>query len=437
MVHQKRTMKLGAIIDGPGSHIAAWRHPSTPVDAQLDFDFHLACVRTLERGRFDCVFVPDVVAMWGTDVQHISRTARNEHFEPLSLLAAYAAGTEHIGLAATATTTYNEPYDVVRRFSSLDRISGGRAGWNVVTSAAPWESRNFGFPEHMEHDLRYVRAEEFIGVAKRLWGLERPTAAEAAGARSFFGVRGPLNLPPSPQGSPVIFQAGASPVGREFAARHAEVIFTRHTQLADGQATYEDLKRRVAAHGRDPEQVQIWPGVQPLVAGTEEEARRLIGELHDLVPDIVAVRALQEQLGDVDLTKYPLDGPVPDIPASNRSSSTRAMWTALARRENLTLRQLALRQVADFFAGTPEQVADHMERGFTERAADGYIVDFPHLPASLDAFVDHVVPELRRRGLVSEEYAEGTLREKLGLASPPPADATALAGATTFEEGAA
>lgn len=419
MVHRKRTMKLGAIIDGPGSHIAAWRHPSTPLDAQLDFAFHLACARTLERGTFDCLFVPDVVAVWGTDVRHISRTARNEHFEPLGLLAAYAAGTEHLGLAATATTTYNEPYDIARRFSSLDHISGGRAGWNVVTSAAPWESRNFGFPEHMEHDRRYVRAEEFIGVTKRLWeqartGVRPPAAAPG----EFFDVRGPLNLPASPQGRPVVFQAGASPVGREFAARHAEVIFTRHTRLEDGQETYADLKRRVAAHGRDPERVQIWPGVQPLVAGTEEEARRLIGELHDLVPDIVAVRALQEQLGDVDLTRYPLDGPVPDLPASNRSSSTNRMWVSLARRENLTLRQLALRQVADFFAGTPEQVADHMEQGFTSRAADGWIVDFPHLPSSLDAFVDHVVPELRRRGLVQEEYAEGTLRRKLGLDAP-------------------
>ncbi|WP_031080619.1 LLM class flavin-dependent oxidoreductase [Streptomyces sp. NRRL S-118] len=434
MVHQKRTMKLGAIIDGPGSHIAAWRHPSTPVDAQLDFAFHLECVRTLERGTFDCVFVPDVVAVWGTDVQHFSRTARNEHFEPLSLLSAYAAGTEHIGLAATATTTYNEPYDIARRFTSLDRISGGRSGWNVVTSAAPWESRNFGFPEHMEHDLRYVRAEEFIGVTKRLWAGEPARAAAAAPglSPSFFDVGGELNLPPAPQGRPVIFQAGASPVGREFAARHAEVIFTRHTQLADGQATYADLKRRVAAHGRDPERVQIWPGVQPLVAGTEEEARRLIGELHELVPDIVAVRALQEQLGDLDLTRYPLDGPVPDIPESNRSSSTRKMWTALARRENLTLRQLALRQVADFFAGTPEQVADHMARGFTEGAADGWIVDFPYLPASAEAFVDHVVPELRRRGLVKDEYAEGTLRDKLGLA-----DATAPTRTTTRKAGAA
>ncbi|MFD8288330.1 LLM class flavin-dependent oxidoreductase [Streptomyces lavendulae] len=443
MVHRKRTMKLGAIIDGPGSHIAAWRHPSTPVDAQLDFAFHLACARTLERGRFDCLFVPDVVAVWGTDVQHISRTARNEHFEPLSLLAAYAAGTEHLGLAATATTTYNEPYDVARRFTSLDHISDGRAGWNVVTSAAPWESRNFGFPAHMEHDRRYVRAEEFIGVAKRLWAAAQagsrpgPSQPQPVDPGEFFDVRGPLNLPASPQGRPVIFQAGASPVGREFAARHAEVIFTRHTRLSDGQETYADLKRRVAAHGRDPELVQIWPGVQPLVASTEEEARRLMGELHDLLPDIVAVRALQEQLGDVDLTRYPLDGPVPDIPASNRSSSTARMWVTLAHREKLTLRQLALRQVADFFAGTPEQVADHMERGFTEGAADGYIVDFPHLPASLDAFVDHVVPELRRRGLVREEYVEGTLREKLGLDGPPSGGATAMAGEATITAGAA
>jgi FMN-dependent oxidoreductase (nitrilotriacetate monooxygenase family) len=421
MTHQghRRLLRLGAIIDGPGGHVAAWRHPLAPADAQLDFAFHLRNARTLERGVFDCLFVPDVVAVWGTDVAHISRTARNEHFEPLGLLAAYAAGTTHIGLAATATTTYNEPYDLARAFSSLDRLSGGRAGWNVVTSAAPWESRNFGRPEHMEHDLRYARAEEFLAVATRLWrGAGQDTPLDHHG--EFFDVRGPLDVPPLPQTTPVIFQAGASPVGRAFAARHSEVIFTRHTRLADAQEFYADLKQRAERQGRSRDRIQIWPGLQPIVAPTETAARQRLRELQELVPDIVALRALQDQLGDVDLTGYPLDGPVPDLPVANHSHSTAERWISLARREGLTLRQLALRQTGDIVAGTPEQLADHMETMFTQRAADGFVVDFPYLPGALDDFVDQVVPELRRRGLVRDAYTDGTLRENLGLVAERP-----------------
>ncbi|MEU6183875.1 LLM class flavin-dependent oxidoreductase [Streptomyces coeruleorubidus] len=412
MGHQPRLMRLGAIIDGPGGHIAAWRHPLAQADAQLDFDFHRRNALTLERGIFDCLFVPDVVALWGTDVEHLSRTARNEHFEPLALLSAFAAATEHIGLAATATTTYNEPYGIARKFASLDHISGGRAGWNVVTSAAPWESRNFGFDEHMEHDLRYVRADEFISVTNGLWTRGHSPIDHTG---RFFTVSGPLDVPSPPQGRPVIFQAGASPVGRDFAARHGEVLFTRHTRLADAQEFYADLKSRAATYGRAPEAIQVWVGLQPIVAGTEKAAKERLQELQELMPDIVALRALQDQLGDVDLTGYPLDGPLPDLPVSNHSHSTAQRWIDLARRENLTLRQLSLRTAGDIVAGTPEQLADHMETMFTQAAADGFIVDFPYLPGALDDFVDQVVPELRRRGLVRTAYTDGTLRANLGL----------------------
>ncbi|MFJ3933928.1 LLM class flavin-dependent oxidoreductase [Streptomyces sp. NPDC090029] len=415
MTQQERFIRLGAIIDGPGGHIAAWRHPLTQADAQLDFAFHQRNAETLERGVFDCVFVPDVVALWGTDVEHLSRTARNEHLEPFALLAAYAAMTEHIGVAATATTTYNAPYDIARKFASLDHISGGRAGWNIVTSAAPWESRNFGFPEHMEHDLRYTRAEEFVSVVNRLWTSDgKPIDHEG----QFFQVSGPLNVPQPPQGRPVLFQAGASPVGRDFASRHGEVLFTRHTRLSDAQDFYADLKRRAVEHGRSPEHIQIWVGLQPIVAATEAEAKQRLRELQELMPDIVALRALQDQLGDVDLTGYPLDGPVPNLPVANHSHSTAERWIALARRENLTLRQLSLRQAGDIVAGTPEQLADHMETLFTQGGADGFIVDFPYLPGSLEDFVDQVVPELRHRGLVRTSYVDGTLRDNLGLNVP-------------------
>ncbi|WP_167473414.1 LLM class flavin-dependent oxidoreductase [Nocardia arthritidis] len=413
MTQQQRTLRLGACIDGPGGHIAAWRHPRTPADAQLDFEFHRRNAETLESAVFDCLFVADVVALWGTDVEHLSRTARNEHLEPLALLSAYAATTEHLGLVATATTTYNEPYDLARKFASLEHISGGRAGWNVVTSAAPWESRNFGFPEHMEHDLRYARADEFVSVTNRLW-TSGDEPIEHSGR--FFDVRGPLNIAPLPQGRPVIFQAGASPVGRAFAARHGEVLFTRHPRLSDAQEFYADMKARAAANGRGPNTIQIWPGLQPIVASTEAEARDRLRELQELMPDIVALRALQAQLGEVDLTDYPLDGPVPDLPVTNNSRSTAQRWIDLAHREKLTLRQLSLRTAGDVVAGTPEQIADHMETMFSQGAADGFLIDFPCLPASLDDFVEQVVPELRRRGLVRTSYVDGTLRDNLGLA---------------------
>lgn len=412
MTQQQRTLRLGACIDGPGGHISAWRHPQTAADAQLDFAFHRRNAQILERALFDCLFVADVVALWGTDVQHLSRTARNEHFEPLALLSAYAATTEHIGLVATATTTYNEPYDLARKFASLDHLSGGRAGWNVVTSAAPWESRNFGFPEHMEHDLRYARADEFVSVTNRLWASGAQPIEHSG---QFFSVHGPLNVAPLPQGRPVIFQAGASPVGRAFAARHGEVIFARHTQLSDAQKFYADMKTRAAGNGRSTDTIQIWPGLAPIVASTEAEAKDQLRELQELMPDIVALRALQAQLGDVDLTEYPLDGPVPQLPLTNNSRSTAQRWLDLARQENLTLRQLSVRTAGDIVAGTPEQLADHMETMFNMGAADGFLVDFPYLPGSLNDFAEHVVPELQRRGLVRTSYEDGTLRDNLGL----------------------
>ncbi|WP_217245380.1 LLM class flavin-dependent oxidoreductase [Streptomyces sp. AC602_WCS936] len=423
MTTPRRRITLAGIIDGPGGHVAAWRHPATQADAQLDLAFHRRNAQTLERGLFDAVFIADIVAVWGTRLDSLCRTSRTEHFEPLTLLAAYAAATEHIGLCATATTTYNEPAHVARRFASLDHLSGGRAGWNVVTSAAPWESVNFGFPEHLEHGLRYARAEEFIDVVKRLWDSgEQPLGHRG----EHFDVPGPLGLQRPPQGRPVIIQAGSSPVGREFAARHAEVIFTRHNALSDAQDFYADLKKRVAGHGRDPEKVLVWPTLAPIVAATEAEARQRLAELQDLTHDHVALRTLQDFLGDVDLSAHPIDGPVPDIPYTNQSQSTTERLVGLARRENLSIRQLALRLMGDIVAGTPEQIADHMESWFTGRGADGFNIDFPYLPGSADDFVDHVVPELQRRGLYRTSYEGGTLRENLGI---QPSTTTTEAGA--------
>ncbi|MFH8738844.1 LLM class flavin-dependent oxidoreductase [Streptomyces sp. NPDC017964] len=417
MTTPRRRITLAGIIDGPGGHVAAWRHPSTQADAQLDFEFHKKNARTLERGLFDAVFIADIVAVWGTRLDSLCRTSRTEHFEPLTLLAAYAAATEHIGLCATATTTYNEPAHIARRFASLDHLSGGRAGWNVVTSAAPWESANFGFPEHLEHGLRYQRAEEFIDVVKQLWDSGEHSIGHHG---EHFTVEGPLDIARPPQGRPVIIQAGSSPVGREFAARHAEVIFTRHNTLPDAQSFYTDLKKRVSAQGRDPEKVLVWPTLAPIVAATEAEAEARLQELQDLTHDHVALRTLQDFLGDVDLSAYPIDGPVPDIPYTNQSQSTTERLVGLARSENLSIRQLALRLMGDIVVGTPEQLADHMESWFTGRGADGFNIDFPYLPGSADDFVDHVIPELQRRGLYRTSYEGSTLRENLGLDAPVP-----------------
>ncbi|MGV4982331.1 LLM class flavin-dependent oxidoreductase [Streptomyces sp. NPDC001709] len=418
----RRRMTLAGIIDGPGGHVAAWRHPATQADAQLDLDFHIRNARTLERGLFDAVFIADIVAVWGTHLDSLCHTSRTEHFEPLTLLAAYAAATEHIGLAATATTTYNEPRHIAGRYASLDHLSGGRAAWNVVTSAAPWESVNFGKPEHMEHGQRYQRAEEFIDVVQQLWDSAGDADGGTAGTRidhrgEYFDVAGPLDVARPVQGRPVIIQAGSSPVGREFAARHAEVIFTRHNRLGDAQDFYADLKSRVAAHGRNPDQVMVWPTLAPIVAATEAEAEERLAEFQELVPDHVALRTLQDFLG-IDLSDHPVDGPVPDVPYTNQSQSTTERLIGLARRENLTIRGLALRLMGDIIAGTPEQIADHMESWFTQGGADGFNIDFPYLPGSADDFVDHVIPEIQRRGLFRTSYEGTTLRENLGLDIP-------------------
>lgn len=431
-----RRLTFGALLHGSGGHIAAWRHPLSPPDGQLDLPFHIRLARTLERGTFDALFIADVVAIWGHDLDSLRRTARADHFEPLTLLSALSTVTERIGLVATATTTYNEPFHIARKFASLDHLSGGRAGWNVVTSVVPSEAGNFGRDTHLDHALRYRRAEEFVDVVHGLWdsfadgSVVRDRARgiyyEPAGLRTphhageHFTVRGPLNISRPPQGSPVIFQAGSSETGRDFAARHGEVIFTAQTSLAGAQAFYADLKERVAAHGRDPDNVLVWPVLAPYVASTEAEARARLGELQELVHDDVARRLVQDNIGDLDLSGYPLDGPVPDVGVTNRSRSRQELLLDLARRENLTIRQLALRFAAvSSVVGTPETVADHIERWFRARAADGFNVSFPYLPGSAEDFVDHVVPELRRRGLFRAEYEETTLRGHLGLPLPP------------------
>ncbi|WP_122690445.1 LLM class flavin-dependent oxidoreductase [Pseudomonas viridiflava] len=432
-----RQMKLGAFLMATGHHVAAWRHPDVPANAGLDFKHYRHLAEVAEAAKFDALFVADSVAAATGDIA--SRMARSDHFEPLTLLSALSAVTDHIGLIATATTTYNEPYHVARKFASLDHLSGGRAGWNLVTSDAAAEAQNFGRSEHVGHAERYSRAREFHEVVTGLWNSwadDAFTRDKANGqyydpARvqvlnhqgEHFSVKGPLNVARSPQGQPVVVQAGSSEVGRDLAAQTAEVVFTAQTSLASAQAFYADIKGRLAAYGRSADSLKIMPGVLIVVAETEALAREKFESFQDLVEPEVGVALLGRMLGNFDLSGYPLDGPLPELPLTDSGQRSRQkLLTELAEREHLNLAQLGRRIAGGrghySLIGTPEQVADELQRWFEQRAADGFNVLVPHLPGGLEDVARLLVPELQRRGLFRTEYEGTTLRENLGLQRP-------------------
>ncbi|WP_226489112.1 LLM class flavin-dependent oxidoreductase [Pseudomonas sp. B20] len=432
-----RQMKLGAFLMATGHHVAAWRHPEVPADAGLDFKHYRHVARVAEAAKFDVLFVADSVAAATGDIA--SRMARSDHFEPLTLLSALSAVTEHIGLIATATTTYNEPYHVARKFASLDHLSGGRAGWNLVTSDAAAEAQNFGRAEHVGHAERYSRAREFHQVVTGLWDSwadDAFTRDKASGeyydpARlhvlnhegEHFRVKGPLNVARSPQGQPVVVQAGSSEVGRDLAAQTAEVVFTAQTSLASAQAFYADLKGRLSTYGRAVDSLKIMPGVFIVVAETEALANAKFESFQELVEPQVGVALLGRMLGNFDLSGYPLDGPLPELPLTDSGQRSRQkLLTELADQENLTLAQLGRRIAGGrghySLIGTPEQVADELQRWFEQGAADGFNVLVPHLPGGLEDVAQLLVPELQRRGLFRTEYEGTTLRENLGLQRP-------------------
>ncbi len=432
-----RQMKLGAFLMATGHHVAAWRHPDVPAGAGLDFKHYRHLAEVAQAACFDALFVADSVAAATGEVA--SRMARSDHFEPLTLLAALSAVTGHIGLIATATTTYNEPYHVARKFASLDHLSGGRAGWNLVTSDAAAEAQNFGLDEHLGHAERYRRAQEFHQVVTGLWNSwadDAFTRDKASGQYydpakvqvldhhgEFFRVRGPLNVARSPQGQPVVVQAGSSEVGRDLAARTAEVVFTAQTSLTCAQAFYADLKGRLAAYGRSPESLKIMPGVLVVVAETEAQAQATFESFQNLVEPEVGVALLGRMLGNFDLSGYPLDGPLPELPLTDSGQRSRQqLLTGLAQREGLNLAQLGRRIAGGrghySLIGTPAQVADQMQLWFENGAADGFNVLVPHLPGGLEDVARLLVPELQRRGLFRTEYEGTTLRENLGLQRP-------------------
>lgn len=433
MTSAKKQLHLNAFVMPNGHHEASWRHPGTDPRRAGTLKHYVDIAKTAERGKLDSLFLADNVALWG-NVRYNSHTL----FEPLTLLSALAGATEHIGLIATASTTYNEPYHLARKFASLDHLSGGRAGWNIVTSAGEDEARNFNRDARPAHALRYERATEFVEVARKLWDSWDDAAVlidKASGIYAdterihpidhtgpHFQVRGPLNIPRPVQGHPLLVQAGSSETGKDYAARFAEAVFTAQQTFAEGKAFYDDVKGRLGKYGRSPDEIKILPGISPILGRTEAEAKEREAELNALITPAYGVRQLSTML-DHDLTPYPLDGPLPDVGTFTEGMQSRFdLVTGLARRENLTIRQLIERLAGGrghrVFAGTPTQIADQLEHWFTEGAADGFNVMPPTLPGGLEDFVDLVVPELRRRGLFRTEYTATTLRGHYGLARP-------------------
>lgn len=432
----ERTLHLNAFLMSTGHHEASWRLPESDPFANTDVAHYQRLAQIAERGHLDSIFFADSPVLWND----IGRRPSGA-IEPTVLLTAIAAATSRIGLIATASTTYNDPYNLARRFASVDHVSGGRAGWNVVTTAGPDAARNFGLDDQPAHRTRYERAAEFLEVAQKLWDSwddDAPTGDKASGrwgdndrvrpidhVGTHFRVRGPLNLPRSPQGHPLIVQAGSSEDGKAFASRYAEAVFTAHQTVDDARAFYADLKARTAALGRDPDGIKILPGIVPVIGSTEAEALRLEAELDELIRPEYAVAQLARtlRLSPEDL---PLDRELPeDLPAEDEIEGAKSRYTLiveLARREHLTVRQLIGRLGGGrghrTFAGTPEQVADALDEWFVEGAADGFNIMPAVLPSGLEAFVDHVVPILVRRGLFRAEYTGSTLREHYGLARP-------------------
>lgn len=433
---ESRQLRLGAFMRPVSIHTGAWRYPGAFSDANFNFAHIKRFAQTLERGRFDAFFMADHVAVLNMPMDALMRSATVTSFEPMTLLPALAAVTEHLGLIATGSTTYDEPYHVARRFASLDHISGGRAGWNVVTTSNPDASLNFGREEHLEHAQRYRRAREFYDVVTGLWDSWADDAfiRDVENGIYFdpdklhvldhkgphFSVRGPLNIGRPVQGWPVIVQAGASDAGRQLAAETAEAVFTSQSSIEAGQAFYADVKGRMEKVGRSPDNMKIMPGCLVVVGDTVEEAREKRALLDSLVHEESAIASLSISLGH-DASGFDPDGPLPEIPESNASKSGRERAIALAERENLTVRQLAQRlggYSGLAMVGTPQTIADEMEEWLTSKATDGFTIMFPFLPGGLDDFVDRVVPELQRRGLFRREYEGATLRENLGLPRP-------------------
>ncbi|ULL15284.1 FMN-dependent monooxygenase [Paenibacillus sp. H1-7] len=431
---KQRQIKFGAIIHGVGGNMSAWRHPKAVADASVNFEFYKEQAQKAEAGKFDLVFIADGLYINEKSLPHFLN-----RFEPITILSALAAVTSRIGLVGTLSTSYSEPFTVARQFSSIDHISHGRAGWNVVTSPLEGSALNFSkaIEEHPDHPKRYRIATEYLQVTKGLWDSWEDDAFvrdKESGVffdpsklhrldhkGEFFSVQGPLNIARSKQGQPVIFQAGSSEDGKNLAAKEADAIFTGHPTLADAQKFYQDVKSRAAAFGRSPEDIVILPGISPIIGQTEEEAERKYQEIVELVTIDKALDYLGRYYDHHDFTQYPLDEPFPDLGDIGKNSfrSTTDRIRREAQERGLTLRQVALREATPKtqFIGTPERVADLVQEWFEGRGADGFIVGSA-VPNGLNDFVDYVVPILQERGIYRTEYEADTLRGNLGLPFP-------------------
>ena len=434
----RRMILSGFFFNPQGDHRMSWRHPAAPGREIFGLQYFRELAEAAERARLDAIFLADHVAIWDSYESNVAHYA-NARLEPLTLLSALAAVTKDVGLIATASASYTEPYNLARTFASLDYISNGRAAWNVVTSGMNEEAMNFGRDGNIEHAFRYERAAEFLETAKALWDSIEDEALLFNKQSGFFAnpalvhridhqgkhfkVRGPLNVPRPPQGYPVIVQAGSSRDGKDLAARHAEINFSLARSIEEGKKHRAEFDDRLAQYGRRPDSLKILPGILPIVAASLSEAEEKRDFLESLTPPRLAVDLVSSWVG-MDLSGYPVDGPVPELPDESTFDGQR---TNLVRVKTMAAQGMTIRQIASqvakagtapMMSGTPKQIADEMEAWFTEGAADGFNLMFPVLPEDWMNFCRDVVPELQRRGLVQTEYKPGTLRDKLGLKRP-------------------
>jgi FMN-dependent oxidoreductase (nitrilotriacetate monooxygenase family) len=432
----RRELHLNAFLMEAGHHEAAWRLPESNPRADFDLGHWIRIAKLAEDAKFDSLFLADGPALTGNGAFRPPG-----QLEPFTLLTALSQHTSRIGLIATVSSTYNEPYNLARRLASVDHVSGGRAGWNIVTSAGADEAANFGLDQRPDHAARYDRADEFLTVAKALWDSwerEAVRADKASGhyayparlhaidhAGNHFKVAGPLNVERPPQGHPLLVQAGSSDDGKNFAARHAEAIFTAHQTYDRAADFYRDIKTRAKAAGRDPDRVLVLPGIVPFIGSTEEEAAELARRFDELRIPEYGLGQLAWNF-ETDPSVFELDGPLPDFilarPKLQGSQSRSDLIIELAVRENLTVREILSRLGGGrghfTFIGTPDQAADTIISWFEGGAADGFNVMAPALPSQLEAFIEHVLPILRDKGLFREEYRGTSLRDHYGLAVP-------------------
>ncbi|MBX9738975.1 MAG: LLM class flavin-dependent oxidoreductase [Beijerinckiaceae bacterium] len=437
MADKKKQIKLGFFIRPTGHHIGSWRHPDAQADAGVNFPHFVELAKTAERGLFDMIFSADTPTAFTAEEEHLHRTHYVAWIEPFTLLTALSCHTKNIGLVCTASTSFEEPFAIARRFASLDLVCNGRAGWNVVTTGNPAAAANFSAEPHLPKAERYKKAREFTDIVRGLWDswdedafirdresgvfFDRSKMHILNHHGAYYDVRGPLNVARSPQGQPVIVQAGASDDGRDLAAETAEVVFTAHEELGPAREFYADVKGRMAKYGRHPEDLKIMPGLSVIVAKTRQEAQDKFQQLQDLIHPDIGLAVLSRKMG-FDFSRFPIDGPVPDVVEGEILSSRVTTLIEVSRRDNLTIRQLYQKFCSTrghfSLVGTPTDVVDQMAEWFEKGAADGFNFIAPWLPGGLDNFVDLVVPELQRRGLYRTAYEGKTLRDNLGLSVP-------------------